>query len=366
MIMANILASKYRPKIFDDIVGQKVPVTILKNSILQKKMHHAYIFAGFYGSGKTTSARVLAASENCINGPTITPCGVCENCKNIFSGKSCDVKEIDAASNRGIDDIRALKDEVMYAPMSCRTKYIIIDEVHGLSNIAVEALLKSIEEPPPCVRYILCTTNIHQIPLTIYSRCIVLNFSKVSWLEISDNLLKIAKKESINLDSSASKLIAKKSDGSVRTSINNLEKTVIYSKDVTIESLNKSLEIFDDSIFYNLFQFLAEKNLPSSFSDISNIINICNNKEEIISGLVSYIRKLIIIKVSKECPLEITQEDYKKLEIQSKLVKIGTLSKMIENIVNVKKGINVNIDFQALLENWCISSIILINKQNNE
>ena len=188
----QVIARKWRPQVFEDVVGQHAAAQTLKNAILQNRIAHAYLFAGARGVGKTTTARILAKALNCVQGPTITPCNVCDSCREITAGNSIDVLEIDAASNRGIDEIRELRENVKYATARDRYKIFIIDEVHMLTTEAFNALLKTLEEPPPRVVFVLATTELHKVPATILSRCQHFNFHAISPKEIFDRLNSIA------------------------------------------------------------------------------------------------------------------------------------------------------------------------------
>lgn len=211
-----VFALKWRPNNFDEIVGQNNIVATLKNAIQKNRLAHAYLFAGPRGVGKTSTARILAKALNCKNGPTIKPCGVCPVCTEITQGRSLDVIEIDGASNRLIDDIRTLRENVKFAPTQGRFKIYIIDEVHMLTTEAFNALLKTLEEPPPFVKFIFATTTPHKVIPTILSRCQRLDFRRISVIEIIAQLEKIAQAEKINIDKKVLFAIAKSSDGSLR------------------------------------------------------------------------------------------------------------------------------------------------------
>ena len=248
--MANPLSVKYRPHTLEDVVGQDVVVQQIRNSFKNNMLHHAYVFCGPYGNGKTTMARIMAAMENCEHGPTLTPCGKCKNCKAIFAGKSIDVKEIDAASNRSIDDIKDLKNETAMATIQARTKYIILDEAHSLTPQAAEAALKLIEEPPPGVRFILATTNPEKLKDTVLSRCIMVNFKKVDWYDIYQNLEKVAKMEGVKVEEEALKIAAKGAKNSVRSSLQNLQKLIQFSDTdiITADDARLCLDFVDEQI----------------------------------------------------------------------------------------------------------------------
>ena len=223
--MNDTLYRKYRPVDFDGVMGQDHIVTTLKNQILTNKVGHAYLFCGTRGTGKTSVAKIFARAVNCQNRKGANPCNECESCLQSLENHSINIVEMDAASNRGIDNIRNLKNEIEYAPLNGdKYKVYILDEVHELSKDAFNALLKTLEEPPEYVIFILATTNVEMLPETILSRCQRYNFNRISLDTMVDNLVNIAKLENINIDKEAITYIAEKSDGSMRDSISFIKK----------------------------------------------------------------------------------------------------------------------------------------------
>lgn len=222
----QVIARKYRPQTFDEVVGQRLITDTLKNAILHDRVAHGYIFSGGRGVGKTTTARVLAKSLNCVKGPTITPDGVCDSCREIAAGNSIDVLEIDAASNRGIDEIRELRETVRYLPSRDRYKIFIIDEVHMLTTEAFNALLKTLEEPPPRSLFILATTEPHKLPTTIQSRCQHFSFRLLDYAEIYAQLERICASEKIRADQKALSAIAQGAEGSLRDGLSLLDQVI--------------------------------------------------------------------------------------------------------------------------------------------
>src|ERR1700749_4740515 len=224
--MYQVIARKYRPQTFRDVVNQEHVKTTLENAISQKRIAHGYIFSGQRGTGKTTIARILARCLNCIQGPTATPCGECASCKEITSGGTVDVIEIDAASNRGINEMSELRENVRYQPARDRYKVFIIDEAHQITNEAFNALLKTIEEPPEWVVFVLCTTESHKIPATIASRCQHFSFRSVDFEDLITRMAWICEQEGIQTDQEALAAIAAAGEGSVRDSLSALDQAI--------------------------------------------------------------------------------------------------------------------------------------------
>src|SRR5580704_13146735 len=222
----QVIARKYRPQTFDDVVGQRLVTDTLKNAILTDRVAHGYIFSGARGVGKTTTARILAKALNCFAGPTVTPDGTCPSCLEIAAGNSVDVQEIDAASNRGIDEIRELRETVRYLPARDRYKVFIIDEVHMLTTEAFNALLKTLEEPPPRSLFILATTEPHKLPTTIQSRCQHFSFRLLDYAEIYAQVEQICAAEKVKADEPALSIIAKAAEGSLRDGLSILDQVI--------------------------------------------------------------------------------------------------------------------------------------------
>src|SRR3954463_11070555 len=220
--MYQVIARKYRPASFSELISQEHVRTTLSNAITLRRIAHGYILSGQRGTGKTTVARIIARCLNCINGPTATPCGECASCKEISAGNSVDVIEIDAASNRGINEMRELRENVRYRPARDRYKVFIIDEAHQITNEAFNALLKTLEEPPEWVVFILCTTEVHKIPTTIASRCQQFSFRSVDFTELMVRMKQIAQQEGIEASDEALSVIAQAGEGSVRDSLSAL------------------------------------------------------------------------------------------------------------------------------------------------
>lgn len=264
------LYRKYRPSKFGEVIGQDVSIKILTNSILKKEVFHAYIFNGTRGTGKTTVARILAKALNCLNLNGFEPCDECYNCKAIMNFSFPDVIEIDAASNRGINEIREIRDNAKLSPLKGRYKVYIIDEVHMLTIEAFNALLKTLEEPPKNVVFILATTDIHKVPITILSRCQQIEFKRVDYHLIFNHLKNICQKERINIDDQALMYISKVSKGSVRDSISILEQVKNISDKITLEDIFKIFSIYSFELIKNYIYYILDGN----FKEVVNIINI--------------------------------------------------------------------------------------------
>src|SRR5438128_1272832 len=224
--MYQVIARKYRPQSFADVVNQEHVKTTLENAIAQHRIAHGYIFSGQRGTGKTTIARILARCLNCVNGPTNEPCGVCPSCVEIAAGGAVDVIEIDAASNRGINEMRELRENVRYRPARDRYKVFIVDEAHQITSEAFNALLKTIEEPPPWVVFVLCTTEAHKIPATIASRCQHFSFRSVDFDDLMARMDWICKQEGIEADADVLAILAQAGEGSVRDSLSALDQAI--------------------------------------------------------------------------------------------------------------------------------------------
>src|SRR5579864_3037471 len=224
--MYQVIARKYRPQSFAELIGQEHVRTTLENAISQRRIAHGYILSGQRGTGKTTVARILARCLNCIEGPTIRPCGVCASCLEVTAGNSPDVIEIDAASNRGINEMRELRENVRYRPARDRYKVFIIDEAHQITSEAFNALLKTLEEPPEWVVFLLCTTEAHKIPTTIASRCQQFSFRSVDFNELMERMEQIAEQEGIQADKETLSVLAQAGEGSVRDSLSALDQAI--------------------------------------------------------------------------------------------------------------------------------------------
>lgn len=358
---ANILALSCRPTCFEDLIGQESATTTLTNAFTEGKLYPGLLFSGSFGCGKTSAARILAAMENCEKGPTLKPCGKCTMCKEIFAGESNDVKEINAASSNGIDDIRYIADFVSVRPLLARTKYIILDECHALTKQAVESALKLLEEPPEGVRFVLCTTDLHKMKGTIQSRCMPFRFVKVYWQKLADHLTKIAQQYKFDVEEGAIKLAAKMADGSVRNSLRNLQLLVNFagSKKVTTELAQLALGSLDDTYWFTLIESILKMDATTSIKTIQNIFNNGQEAAQIIEGLSEHLRTLLILTSCKNTSgLIFLSNDEKQRYIQILAgMSIDLVVEMISLLHKVMRGLTYNLSPQMLLETYVLESI---------
>ncbi len=308
-----VLARKWRPQTWDDVVGQQHVTATLKNAIQHDRLAHAYLFTGPRGVGKTSAARILAKALNCEQGPTITPCNVCGNCTEIAGGRSVDVFEIDGASNRGIDEIRNLRENIRYAPAHGKYKIYIIDEVHMLTNEAFNALLKTLEEPPSHVLFIFATTEPHRVPATIVSRCQRFDFHRIRSQEIIEQLRRICDSEKIAIEDDALGLIARKADGSLRDSQSILDQMISYT-DETITSMTvaQALGLIDLDVFFEVTTILISRDANAMMRLIDRVVSEGVDLEEFVSGLTEHFRNLLILSAAQEADLLDASAAYQK------------------------------------------------------
>jgi DNA polymerase-3 subunit gamma/tau len=293
----EITATKKRPKIFDELVGQEFVVATLASSIKQNKIAHAYLFSGPRGVGKTSAARILAKSLNCENGPTDKPCGQCHSCSEITSGSSLDVIEIDGASNTSVNDVREIKDEVLFAPNYSRYKVYIIDEVHMLSNSAFNALLKTIEEPPPYIIFIFATTEIHKVPATIRSRCQQFNFRLISIEGLKKSLSRVIAENQLKADDEALFWIAKESTGSLRDAYTLLDQIISFSEgNISLSLIKEKLGIVGIDDLMDILGYVSngqsQKVLDQTHAILSKGISI----EQFTIDLTEFMRNILFLK----------------------------------------------------------------------
>jgi DNA polymerase-3 subunit gamma/tau len=297
----QVIARKFRPQVFEDVVGQKPIVQTLQNAIQMDRIGHAYLFSGPRGVGKTTTARILAKGLNCEKGPTITPCNQCASCQEIASGKSIDVFEIDAASNTGVDNIRELRENAKYAAARSRYKIFIIDEVHMLSTSAFNALLKILEEPPPHVVFIMATTERHKVPATILSRCQQFVFRTIPSAEIQAHLRQITDREGVKIDDRALSYIVKAAEGSMRDAQSLLDQIISFSgQEVVDEDVRDVLGFIPSEILERTMDALAERDPKALLENVGIVIDQGLNVQQYVREFIGRIRDLLLLKLGLE------------------------------------------------------------------
>ncbi len=313
------LYRKYRPQQLEEVVGQEHIKKALTNAITNDKISHAYLFTGPRGTGKTSTARIFAKSLNCVNGPTIHPCGECGNCIDITNSTPMDVIEIDAASNRSVEDAQHILERVMYAPVNSRYKIYIIDEVHMLSTTAFNALLKTLEEPPKNVIFILATTEVHKVLDTIKSRCQRYDFKRITTDDIVAHLRKISDLEGINITDDALISIAKNSAGGMRDSIALLEQLSVLGGEITTAEIDNLLGRLSFDLLTEFSQKIVESQPNAAIETLEKVYNSGNEPVQILTNLLDYFRNLLVVKTcSKEIAIELTQLNDLQIDALSK------------------------------------------------
>ena len=340
-----VLARKYRPQNFEDLLGQDALVKTLTNAIQNNRLHHAYILTGIRGVGKTTTARLIARALNCTGpdgngGATIHPCGVCDNCKAIASGRHMDVMELDAASHTGVDDVRELLDSVRYAPTNARYKVYIIDEVHMLSKGAFNALLKTLEEPPAHVKFIFATTEIRKVPVTILSRCQRFDLQRLSVETLKDLFVKILKNENIPFSDEALDIIAKAADGSARDGLSLLDQAIVLSNaDIKTDVVKKMLGLADRSQTLSLFESLIKGDMESVLNNVTSQYTNGATPMIILQDLINITHDMAKIKIVPQLinSTSLSEVEKNTFEALSQTSSLAILSKIWQMLI---KGIS--------------------------
>lgn len=290
------LYRQWRPQNFDALVGQQAVKIALKNALDSGRIAHAYLFSGPRGTGKTSTARILAKALNCEQGPTAEPCGHCHNCERITAGTSMDVLEIDAASNGGIDQIKELKEQIAFAPVESRYKVYIIDEVHMLTTPAFNALLKTLEEPPAHAIFILATTDPQKIPATIHSRCQRFEFRRVTVDEIAEHLAMVAKGSGLEADAEALRLIAIQSEGGLRDALSLLDQCGVMAKRITTATVREVLGIVGREVLHALTEAIGRQDLPLALGKLNELLEQGKDARQVLTELMEYLRALLLFQ----------------------------------------------------------------------
>ena len=327
------LYRKFRPNTFEDVKGQEHIVTTLKNQIQAERIGHAFLFCGTRGTGKTTVAKILARAVNCEHPVDGSPCNECETCKAILAGTSMNVIEIDAASNNGVDNIREIREEVAYRPTQGKYKVYIIDEVHMLSTGAFNALLKTLEEPPSYVIFILATTEAHKIPVTILSRCQRYDFHRISIDTIAKRLRELMDKEGVQAEEKALRYVAKAGDGSMRDALSLLDQCIAFylGQELTYDKVLEILGTVDTEVFSKLLRQVLAGNVTGCIHMLEELIAGGKELTQFVADFTWYMRNLLLVKTSADAEdvLDVSSENLKVLKEESQMVDADTLMRYI-------------------------------------
>ena len=350
--MYQVLYRKYRPRVFSDVVGQKHITDTLSKEIETGKLSHAYLFTGSRGTGKTTCAKILSKAVNCLSPINGNPCNECEICKGLDSGAILDVVEIDAASNNGVENIRDIREEINFTPAACKYRVYIIDEVHMLSMGAFNALLKTLEEPPAHVKFILATTEVHKLPVTVVSRCQRFDFKRVTPEAMSERMNLIAESEGFTLENEAASLIARISDGGMRDALSLLDQCTGHTKNITAETVLSVAGMTGKDHLFSLAEAVRNKDSAKALEIISRLYGDSCDMERLASEMINHYRNLMIVKTvgSSEGLIVCTDDElrhYKEQSLgytlESILYCIGLLQTCA---ADMKRGVNRRIEME--------------------
>ena len=351
--MHKALYRVYRPKTFKDVVGQEHIVKTLKNQIRNSNIGHAYLFSGTRGTGKTSTAKIFARAVNCLNSIDEEPCNECEICVETLNDNIMDIVEIDAASNNSVDDIRELRESVKYTPSKAKYKVYIIDEVHMLSQGAFNALLKTLEEPPPYVIFILATTEPHKIPATILSRCQRFDFKRVSSKDIANRMEYICEKENIQAEEKALNLIARNSQGALRDALSILDQCMSFGNEII--EYNDVIELLGtvniDELF-ELSQAIINENTKKTLQILNEFIIWGKDIRNLINDLIDHFRNLMVCKVSKDLDeiISLPEESIERLKGQAKTININDLIRILNILSETQDSMKSSSNTRILAE----------------
>lgn len=348
------LYRKWRPVCFEDVKGQDPIVRTLKNQIISGRIGHAYLFCGTRGTGKTTIAKIFAKAVNCQHPVNGSPCNECAVCQSIASGASMNVVEIDAASNNGVDNIREIRDEVKYSPTEGNYRVYIIDEVHMLSTGAFNALLKTLEEPPPYVIFILATTEVHKIPITVLSRCQRYDFRRINNDVIAAQIEYLLKEEKVEAEPAAIRYVAKAADGSMRDALSLLEQCIsfYYGQKLTYENVLDVLGAVDTGIFSQLLREIIEKDVTGCIHLMDEIVAQGRDLGQFVTDFTWYMRNLLLVQTSEHAQdaLDMSAESLRLLKEEAEMIDIDTLMRYIRICSELSSNIRYASSKRVLIE----------------
>ena len=348
------LYRRHRPGSFDEVVGQQHVVRTLRNAVEQGKVHHAYLFVGSRGTGKTSMAKILARSLNCERGgPTVTPCGECESCTTIASGSSIDVIEMDAASNRSVDDVRDLRERVAYAPTGGRWKVYILDEAHMLTKEAWNAFLKTLEEPPPNTVFVLATTEAHKVMPTIADRCQRFDFQRPSLEQISEVLNRVAAAEQIEAEDAAVAMIARSASGSFRDALGTLDQLVAFGgNQVKLEDVLELLGAADAELLFDAVDSVIAEDPKGVLLGVEKMARSGRDPAQFARDLLAHLRHLLVTQTVGEVPntFVVTATDAERLSAQANSIGAATLVRTIDELANALTSVREGDDARMAVE----------------
>ena len=348
------LYRKFRPAEFSEVKGQEHIVTTLQNQIKANRIGHAYLFCGTRGTGKTSIAKIFAKAVNCESPVDGSPCGECQTCKSIAAGTSMNVIEIDAASNNGVDNIREIRENVAYSPTEGKYKVYIIDEVHMLSIGAFNALLKTLEEPPEYVIFILATTEAHKIPITILSRCQRYDFKRITAETICARLRELMDKESVDVEEKALRYIAKAADGSMRDALSLLDQCIAFylGKKLTYDNVLEVLGALDTDVYSSLLRKIIKKDIPAVMADVEAIVMQGRELSQFVTEFIQYLRNLMFVQSADHLEdfLEVSSENLAQLKEEAKMIDPESLMRYIRVFSELSGQIKYSTQKRVLVE----------------